>query len=249
MLLLECDTPPPPVISSSLKCQKCPEKRKQSKTMPFSLNILSRTFFVIWFLLLSLLRAIFFYLYYVFISFSAFGKWRYFILYCMERSCEVMERSTQNCLLLPPSIEAEYMVRSSGDHWAFVRKDFRLDYLGFSSPWENIVKGTQVSGWGTEHSTPMSRRPLHKFTFQLIPVFFTDQLEIHFHWEFFLERLISHPQQYLCASVSHVLVSMTTRVSLHRCQYLLVPVASLKWLKSRQGSSLVFVSLTPGSSW
>lgn len=36
--------PPPPVISSSLKCQKCPEKRKQSTIMPFSLNILSRTF-------------------------------------------------------------------------------------------------------------------------------------------------------------------------------------------------------------
>lgn len=44
MLLLVCDPPPPPVISSSLKCQKCPEKRKQSTIMPFSLNILSRTF-------------------------------------------------------------------------------------------------------------------------------------------------------------------------------------------------------------
>lgn len=61
------------------------------------------------FLLLSLLRAIFFYLLYVFISFSAFGKWRYYFLYSMERRYEVMERSTQNYLLLPQSLEAEHM--------------------------------------------------------------------------------------------------------------------------------------------
>lgn len=44
MLLLGSDFFPRSVISSSPKCQKCPEKRKQGTLKPFSQNILSRAF-------------------------------------------------------------------------------------------------------------------------------------------------------------------------------------------------------------
>lgn len=73
MLLLDCDFPPQ-LFLPFLSARNVLKRENRAHWCHFSQNILSRMSLSYGFLLLSLLRTIFFYLYYAFIPFSTFGN-------------------------------------------------------------------------------------------------------------------------------------------------------------------------------
>ena len=114
MLLLGSDFfPPCSVISSSPKCQKCPEKRKQGTLKPFSQNILSRAFLSFFFLVIIFNQDNILLCLLSIIPFSTFGNWGHFFLYFTKRGCEVTEKYL-DCLLVPQSTHGQKLQRVIG---------------------------------------------------------------------------------------------------------------------------------------
>lgn len=89
-------------------------------------------------LLLFLLSKIFFNLYHIFIPFSTFGNWRYYFLILWR---ELLQKSYRKKYL-----ETEHMGESFRRSLVHCKKRF-WTCLGICSPWENVLKGTQVSDW------------------------------------------------------------------------------------------------------